>query len=505
MARLFRPYITRYVDAQDKRCRKDASGARKLKERSKTWRGTYKDCEGLSRTVTLCSNKQASQQMLAEFERKAHLQKSGLISPHEEHLLKPLTDHLQSFIQDLENQGNTQSHCKLLKTRINQLILDCGFKRITDLSAEKVSQALAKLKQKGRSQQTANHYLKAIKQFSRWLVKHRRTQEDRLQFLEGGNVRTDRRIKRRALSETEIQELLQATRHGESFAGLTGEQRFFLYLAALSTGLRASELASLRKCHLQLQAEIPHVVIEARYEKARRGDTIPLSQELVQLLQSYTAKLKPQDLLWPGIWAVQKRTARCIRFDLKQSREDWIQAGSTTAEKKVRLESETLLYINSEGQADFHALRHTFITRLARAGVQAKSLQKLARHSTSELTLGRYTHHQLEDLQAAIEQVSFLQPESVSKFPVPSSQAVDQNAEAAKMVATLVAVSGGNHCENVTGIDDRCTLGGAAPETIPEQSTNKNSPENRAIDNDCESLEKKSKTERQGLSSYWIR
>ncbi len=38
-------------------------------------------------------------------------------------------------------------------------------------------------------------------------------------------------------------------------------------------------------------------------------------------------------------------------------------------------------------QADFHALRHTFITNLARSGVHPRTAQTLARHSTMELIL----------------------------------------------------------------------------------------------------------------------
>lgn len=41
---------------------------------------------------------------------------------------------------------------------------------------------------------------------------------------------------------------------------------------------------------------------------------------------------------------------------------------------------------------DFHALRHTFITNLATAGVHPKVAQSLARHSTITLTMDRYTH-----------------------------------------------------------------------------------------------------------------
>ena len=41
----------------------------------------------------------------------------------------------------------------------------------------------------------------------------------------------------------------------------------------------------------------------------------------------------------------------------------------------------------------FHALRHTFITNLARSGVHPKTAQSLARHSTITLTMDRYSRN----------------------------------------------------------------------------------------------------------------
>lgn len=52
--------------------------------------------------------------------------------------------------------------------------------------------------------------------------------------------------------------------------------------------------------------------------------------------------------------------------------------------------------------ADFHALRHTFITRLARSGVTPAVAKSLARHSTITLTMDHYTHTLIEDERSAL-------------------------------------------------------------------------------------------------------
>lgn len=54
---------------------------------------------------------------------------------------------------------------------------------------------------------------------------------------------------------------------------------------------------------------------------------------------------------------------------------------------------------------DFHALRHTFISNLARAGVHPRNAQALARHSTIDLTMNVYTHVAMDDLATDVEQL----------------------------------------------------------------------------------------------------
>ena len=52
--------------------------------------------------------------------------------------------------------------------------------------------------------------------------------------------------------------------------------------------------------------------------------------------------------------------------------------------------------------ADFHSLRHTYITNIARLPVSLKTHQELARHSQPALTM-RYTHTRTEDKVRALE------------------------------------------------------------------------------------------------------
>lgn len=73
----------------------------------------------------------------------------------------------------------------------------------------------------------------------------------------------------------------------------------------------------------------------------------------------------------PGSWNEHSRAGKIFATDLRR-------AGITQT--------------NEQGKSvDFHSLRYTFITSLAKAGVHPSKAQRLARHSTITLTMNVYT------------------------------------------------------------------------------------------------------------------
>jgi integrase len=69
---------------------------------------------------------------------------------------------------------------------------------------------------------------------------------------------------------------------------------------------------------------------------------------------------------------------------------------------QIDLEEAGIVARDDHQIVDFHALRTTFITGLARAGVAPALAQKLARHSDINLTLNAYTRLQMNDLAGAV-------------------------------------------------------------------------------------------------------
>jgi hypothetical protein len=76
---------------------------------------------------------------------------------------------------------------------------------------------------------------------------------------------------------------------------------------------------------------------------------------------------------------------------------------------RIDMTAADLEYEDDRGRvADFHALRHTFISNLARAGVHPRNAQALARHSTMDLTMNIYTHVNMRDLGRDVESLPAL-------------------------------------------------------------------------------------------------
>ncbi len=399
MASVFRPF----------RWEIDPKTKEKVRVPYTKWYVSYQDADGIRRKVQGYADKSATEQFAAELDRKAAREATGLIDHFADDRKRPLSEHLKDYKVFLLSKGGTAKHVGLTTGRVEALIDGCDFFRIGDISAARVMEWLAEQRKptkdkKGLSHQTSNFYLVAMKGFVRWLIRERRTGENPLEHLTGLNVKTDRRHDRRALSDADFGKLVEAARKGTAFQGLSGADRAVLYQLAANSGLRASEMASLSTASLDLDAEQATVTVQAAYSKHRREDVLPLREDVAAMLRAWLQekaqeprgearkgskvirlKAEPETktpaFLWPGKWI--EDPAEMIRRDLTA-------AG--------------IAYEDASGRFfDFHSLRHQFLTALARSGAHPKQTQALARHSTIELTMDRYTHLGLMDAKGALE------------------------------------------------------------------------------------------------------
>jgi len=448
MPSLFKPLIIRYVDPEGRRVPKETAGAKAVKQRSKQWYGRY-SVAGRRRIVPLKTrDKQAAQVKLADIFRKAVRRHDGL-DPFAEHRKQPLTVHLDDFERGLTAKGRTAKYGSITRKRVESAFEGCKFVYLSDVSASALVDWLAGEREADRMGiQTSNYYLRDCKAFFRWLVKDARTDVNPLAHLAPMNAKVESGLERRPLSADEFARLVEAARKGPTIRNLSGADRAMMYTVAAYTGLRVAELASLEPEAFELDGEQPSVTVDAAYSKRRRRDVQPLRLDVARAISKWLADKPAGELLWPGGerkggW--RNHAAKLVKADLKAARDAWIKEAGRDEEERRRRDADTefLAYEDAEGRvADFHSLRHRYITELAAAGVNPKVVQTLARHSSITLSLDRYTHVALFDQSAALDALPALPakaaPESLR------ATGTDGNAPTGqKMVAPLVAPSRG--------------------------------------------------------------
>jgi len=389
----------------------DPKTGKRIKTKSKKWWGRYRDALDHDRRVPLARDKAAAQAMLNEQVLKAEREAAGQLDPFEQHAKRLLKEHINDFEMHLRDKGNSDQHVGELATKVRKIVAGCNWVYIRDLSPSGAQRFLADLRSGGLSAQTSNHYLRAIKQFSRWLVRDRRTNDDPLAHLSMMNVKIDRRHDRRALMPDEFTRLIEAAEVGPLIESIPGTDRAAMYVLSAWTGYRKTEIGSLTLRSLRLDDDPPTAIVQAAYSKRKRQDMQVLHPEVVRLLKAWLVTkpdLDPDELLFPVSGKVpggtERKTAKMMKFDLEAARKKWIIEAKTDAERAQRENSDFLAYCDDSGRfADFHSNRHTFITSLERVHISPRTAQSLARHSDIRLTMGIYTHIELHDQRAAIE------------------------------------------------------------------------------------------------------
>src|SRR5262249_33535781 len=114
--------------------------------------------------------------------------------------------------------------------------------------------------------------------------------------------------------------------------------------------------------------------------------------DLAELLRGYLADKPAGRPVWGGTWPKEGNAAEMMRGDLETVGIPYVVEGP-----------DGLLF------ADFHSLRHSYLTLGGRAGLDLRTLQELAGHSPPVLT-ARYSHRRLHDLAGAVEKLAGFLP-----------------------------------------------------------------------------------------------
>jgi len=339
--------------------------------------------------------------------------------------------HLLQWQKSLEADERSPHHIRESVAKVAKVIQKCEFIIPSDINAERVKNWVSDLRNKGKSVSFVNSYLESFKRFCRWLLKTERLTQNPVQFLQPLK-KLDKERPRRALTTEEINKLISKTIDAEKHHGLTGYERSLVYRLALETGLRYNEIYTLERRDFVLCNE-PNVTVKASNTKNRKPDTLPLKTELAKDLEQYFK----EHLALPHIKAFRM----------------WKDAGAEMLRNDLELAK--IDYKTDEGFMDFHSLRHTFGTQLAKSGVLPQDAQKLMRHSDVNLTMGIYTHINLEDKAKAVNKLPeiIITREKQAKTgtaDVPENFSTNFSGNAVKTRKDSVKSSEGEICLNET-------------------------------------------------------
>jgi integrase len=392
---------------------------------SSTYYAKLRDGNGVVVEVpTGCRDETAARQVLADLERKAERVRAGLITPAEartaEHLATPIAEHFDAYLNALAATGSVPLHRHNVRTFLNRLAAERGYRRLADLSREALERWLASETKRGRSARSRNTHRAALIAFANWCDDPGigRLSSNPFKGVPKADEKADPRRRRRAMTEAELVRLLdiargrpllealtvrKGKRKGERYTNVRpevrerleafGRERALIYKTLVLTGLRKNELATLTVAQLRLDGPVPHIDLGAANEKNRQGNGV-VRADLADDLRAWLAALQAEALRCatpiparlPGnaaVFNVPSAVDKIFNRDLKA-------AGIPKRDERGR----TL---------DVHALRMTFGTLLGRGGVSLRTAQAAMRHSDPKLTANVYTDPKLLDVHGALD------------------------------------------------------------------------------------------------------
>lgn len=321
------------------------------------YRGRYR-LEGDSRPTEVSlgtSDEKEAREKLQKIIGEVLKERSGEIAPRiqRETAGQDLTAVIEDFLKSREALGRDHKYVLGVKQQLHKLASESRWKNVSHITLDSFEKWRFK---QSFSPKTLNDYLVTLNAFMNWMLKTGRINSNPIRSADKVGTGDYETRERRAVTWEDLQRLAHAS-----------GDRGPLYVFAGLTGLRRGELAKLEWRDLQLDGDKPAVHARATTTKNGRKASLPLHPEAVKALKTLRLPgMKSQDKVFGSL-------PRIERF-----RRDLAKAGIPYKDDKGRV-------------FDFHALRVTFGTLLAKSGVSARETMELMRHSDIRLTTHIYT------------------------------------------------------------------------------------------------------------------
>lgn len=278
------------------------------------------------------------------------------------------------FLQYLQFEKRYSQHTlTAYKTDLEQfftfLQTEFNIQDITAITANFIRTWLAQLKNdEANTAKTINRKISALKSFFKYHLKQGAIQQSPM-----ATIITPKVSKRLPVfvQENHMATLLEHVNFPNNWQGIT--QKLIIELL-YNTGMRLSEVINLKIS--QLDFNYSHIKVLGKGNKER---IVPISKELLLLLQDYLEQRKSIDTAIDNVFITQKGkvlNARIVYGFVKQ-----YLSLVTTVQKKSP-----------------HVLRHSFATHLMNNGADLNAVKELLGHSSLAATQV-YTHNTIDKLK----------------------------------------------------------------------------------------------------------
>jgi integrase/recombinase XerD len=244
--------------------------------------------------------------------------------------------------------------------------------QLIDFNQDVLNQYLANRYDNGLSGRSTSRFLSSLRSLCQYMLRQKIRSDDPVSLLQNPKLP---QLLPKTLTESQVIELLNAPKTDEPIQLRDKAMLEVLY----ATGLRVTELVSLRLDQLSLQQGVVRVIGKGNKERL-----VPLGEDAVDwvstfLKQGRTALLKSEsDIIFPS-----KRGVLMTR---------------QTFWHRIKLYSQIA---NIQSDLSPHTLRHAFATHLLNNGADLRVVQMLLGHSDLSSTQ-IYTHVATERLQKLV-------------------------------------------------------------------------------------------------------
>ena len=302
---------------------------------------------------------------------------------------------------------NTSSITAATKRDYKYIVDNCikptlGHRKMQEITSDDIKAAMLPLASKSAS--VYNKTVMLYKKIFEEAVENDIIRKSPCSRLKRGGVRPEEKP---ALSAEQVKILIDAVQ---------GTVAYPFIMIGLYAGLRREEILGLQWDCVHLTGSAPYIavkralrwennqpVIEDRLKSKASKRDIPIPPQLVECLKDEKKKSSSDFVIsnstggpktqtqFKNLWGVV--TARSVGTRSYTTKDrDGKKVKVTVEQKKGEKCKRHNFFYTIDFEVTPHILRHTYITNLFLAGVDLKTVQYLAGHSTIEMTLNTYTH-----------------------------------------------------------------------------------------------------------------